>query len=1246
MQSKPNIKNVTAKESALRNQKKINHHSFFLEQNQSQPIERGDPDGDCGINEPGSLYVSKGSEQKSLSTENFNVRKGWLLKQGQVPTKWNRHWFSLKGSALFYYRDQVTEERGVLDGVLDVNNITSVNEISVKKHYGFQLNTWDEKQILFAAPSAEARSNWIHVIKNAAGLSPSKTNFELSIPGQSEQSQLSKLSKAVSETEKTSTKLAYKPNLDLRYSDMSSDGDYCHRSDSIEIVEQDSMNKILGQTKLFPTMLICNTKPLQDCDVSKSKKCKTFPSNRLSSQRNVTENIRPENLDFNDLVNYLKSIRYDTSLSDIDAEKKNNNVKHDSTDSINVNQTNNNFFRNASQNTGSTSVYDANEVTMKKKMNSFNDLSTLDPLDFRQLDKSSIIKEYKELKIRFERAIDEVRVIKEELKKSYFLNDSLEIQFKDYKSYAEHQKRDLDSEVQLLVFRIEDLASKLAISEKSNKNYRQKLMRTERRRTSVKGRENVQFQKDFEEKISLLEKKIDTSNSNASVVHELSVFKHDLNEPRLRKKTRRKSLDSPSSHSMQMILRLKALEKKIENVNDTNLYNMKSNNTSAGDIENQVKYLESVVIEGRETIKRNLKYLQEFKSQKGMYSDKKDIIKTLEKCLTDTLKILNMAKDVDPEYQTLRFSGFTKIKLTLAKIENQVRLKLGDLLVQRRLLKDTHQLTPEKEIELLAERVAFESVTFGRLRAAIDLVENEENKEGKCAKMEVIETIQLMAALKNRLQGKTLKAVRNTTDVLVSVLTQRLVLTASKLKGIQSIQGIHLSPTITNELQKKQNELNLFVEEYKLNILEQLSFIIISQSSNVLPNTHDLLEITMQDIWNQAFESVNFDLIQSEITRLMLKTAQKLKASIESLSVYNFNIYDGLMFESIADAAEESLKIEMDTFRLELSQYCQSNCNRIWQNMTDIVEQKQYDFNDVLQTIEDFTEIIAQKSLIDARINVLMGKNKKRFSTTQQTMTNVTNIQNYEDIFCTLCSEQEVASPEEIFLDADFGFLFNYFETEFLLSELGLKEIVTSLSRLEDTIKSLCNMLSLHINFPNYDLDDLNSCIEKICALVSVVENVMCSIDTVKTSVEGYQRKIEKFESEYVKMTKELQQEQLNKLKFEEKCTTLTRNLQHFEELCVYKNEENAKMKQQMEEQNGQLNSLKIKLDLCHQNQDLTEEKMSKNVQINNVSDKVLNSKSNEELVAFSMNKKEQNVESIRERYLEEIEQLRVSIIK
>lgn len=103
----------------------------------------------------------------------------------------------MRGSALLFYRDPTAEDQGILDGVVDLSCVTTVNEVQVNRNYGFQtivsvsnyniiylrvkkkiilifntrrLQSWDDKRVILSAITSGIRTNWVSAIRRAAGL--------------------------------------------------------------------------------------------------------------------------------------------------------------------------------------------------------------------------------------------------------------------------------------------------------------------------------------------------------------------------------------------------------------------------------------------------------------------------------------------------------------------------------------------------------------------------------------------------------------------------------------------------------------------------------------------------------------------------------------------------------------------------------------------------------------------------------------------------------------------------------------------------------------------------------------------------------------------------------------------------------------------------------------------------------------------------------------------------------------------
>ncbi|XP_014489456.1 PREDICTED: protein outspread isoform X3 [Dinoponera quadriceps] len=137
---------------------------------------RGDPDG-CGLDISGIRYSPTSELRVDLPAEDLlNIKKGWLMKQG-LNKEWNKHWFVLRGCGLMYYRDPCAEDKGIMDGVIDLNTVTAVTSLQVARNYGFQTVAWDDRgSTVLSAVTAGIRSSWMSAIKRAANLPDPDSN--------------------------------------------------------------------------------------------------------------------------------------------------------------------------------------------------------------------------------------------------------------------------------------------------------------------------------------------------------------------------------------------------------------------------------------------------------------------------------------------------------------------------------------------------------------------------------------------------------------------------------------------------------------------------------------------------------------------------------------------------------------------------------------------------------------------------------------------------------------------------------------------------------------------------------------------------------------------------------------------------------------------------------------------------------------------------------------------------------------
>lgn len=350
----------------------LNVHGNILDL--QKPQERGDPDGDCGIDKISINCMTRNSEYNSSLDDMMKFKKGWLYKK-TLSGIWHKHWFRQNGAALFYYRDAIAEERGILDGVLDLNNVTDlIIRNDSQNKFGFTIITWDNKTIDLAALTDSARSNWLSIIKQV--------------------------------------------------------------TDKNESVQK---------------QVIC-----------------------------AAENLSPTISTENDIYkeNNVATLENDNNLYKLDQNSK---LKNDGKNFGKPHNTKNtkHFYISTD--------YSENQL---RRMGSISDIADLPDINPYKIDKCILIKEYEELKYRFKKIIEELRIIKKELKAAYNMYDTLEIDHDSLKREMERYRSEEQARVSMMAERIEDLTIKYTSAEKNARNWRMKFSRAERRKSiSLKGKE-------------------------------------------------------------------------------------------------------------------------------------------------------------------------------------------------------------------------------------------------------------------------------------------------------------------------------------------------------------------------------------------------------------------------------------------------------------------------------------------------------------------------------------------------------------------------------------------------------------------------------------------------------------------------------------------------------------------------------------------------------------------------------------
>lgn len=304
------------------------------------------------------------------------------------------------------------------------------------------------------------------------------------------------------------------------------------------------------------------------------------------------------------------------------------------------------FLESSVPSTSTTSLTTAasNKSTDRiRRMDSFSDLTCLNDIDPDELDKESLVSEYQELKQRFEKVVNELKMMKRELRESYNSYDNLELAHTSLRQDLERKHNEFQMRNKMMADRIQDLTNKYATAEKQVRILRQKLMKSERKRTSsLKGKEEtLQIQKELEDKVMELEGRFEInldvempSSANCSLRE--SPARCETPEKRSSKQ-RRKSLDSTSSQPMQLLVRLSALEKRLESSNNSDC-------SSVEDLREKIKNLENVIGTSRSIMEESVQQLRFY--NKSLRSRCSETMK-IEQLLVECVKTLSECQQKD-----------------------------------------------------------------------------------------------------------------------------------------------------------------------------------------------------------------------------------------------------------------------------------------------------------------------------------------------------------------------------------------------------------------------------------------------------------------------------------------------------------------------------------------------------------------------------------------------------------------------
>lgn len=356
---------------------------------------------------------------------------------------------------------------------------------------------------------------------------------------------------------------------------------------------------------------------------------------------------------------------------------------------------------------------------------------------------------------------------------------------------------------------------------------------------------------------------------------------------------------------------------------------------------------------------------------------------------------------------------------------------------------------------------------------------------------------------------------------------------------------------------------------YKNNAMENLASGLAAETLSYI-SSNDAVQGAVQEAWRQAQEAVNAELVQSEIAHIMMRNAQRFENSITPSFGYTLTAQERVSFENFSDAVQDSLRREMDVAISQLSQCYEESLMKMKRGQWRLHLEQERKASEGRQLLAEFSDIVAHKALVDARINVLKGDyiSKDLLQSTKDNLFSVSALQKYENLFAELASDLEISNPDDILAEADFNFMYKYFASDFSTNKAEIKEISTVLTKLEHSIVLLQSTLNPNtsITSSSFDAENLQNICVKCDSLQSRVESMISSARLLQSSCEH----CDKMQESLIQMSDQHENEldDLRKI-HDDNLDALTNELEDQRNLMQLLQKQKDEIKEQLDEEIG-----------------------------------------------------------------------------
>lgn len=493
----------------------------------------------------------------------------------------------------------------------------------------------------------------------------------------------------------------------------------------------------------------------------------------------------------------------------------------------------------------------------------------------------------------------------------------------------------------------------------------------------VVGRESFSINKEVEDKVTELEAKIlsiERSRPKRRYRRDRSSERSSPIDDRSLRRLRRKSLDSATaSESMRLLMRLSSLDSKVTNVMASN---ESLNTASITDLPAEISS-ENALTSAREKLTdcMNQVNLMRNSRTKRSPSPGSDRLSLLEHSLNEICDILNrhVCGVSGAEAEVISTSANTVVK----QLQALLLEKLATVAEKRKTLRENNKLDARASLELIAEKIAYENILIARIQEALQSPATSEPICERLANKETKETIYLLQALQGKLAGAAQKQVpvcKTSAEYLSKVLAKCLTNATSEMQSSACAKRRKVLPSI-EALLEQQRRINSLYNSYKTSKLPQLADALALETLSLASDrTCRLKDETVDDFRRTALETVNRELMESEINHVMLRAAQIYESNLSVDNVYFFSFFasERAALELWADSVENCLYAEINRNIEDITEQYQNSMSRLarqnWRRRGEST------CRSASKLLSEFADVVAHKALIDARISVLNGQ--------------------------------------------------------------------------------------------------------------------------------------------------------------------------------------------------------------------------------------------------------------------------------